>query len=266
MTQQNRTRWTLLVLLVLTLARIPLALALSRLLPEASVAPQISYVASLMQSLLLFALPGWLLTPPRRAAEPEQCTGAGMYLLALAVAVLARGVATPLNAWWAGLLEAPASVLPQAEGPMGATLMVLAVAVVPAVAEEMLFRGALLTNLLRTGSRWQAAALTVLMFALLHGSPAGLPGHLIISLLLTLLMMHTGSLAVPIAVHMLYNLLALCWPDMGGLAPWIAGLLLALLTAWLLVKLPRGKTRRMPATEMLLCAAILLAMAAQYVA
>lgn len=264
MTQQNRTRWTLLVLLGLTLVRIPLALAMSRLLPEASVAPEICYAASVVQSLLLFALPGWLLTPPRQAAEPERRMETGLYLLSLMAAVLARGVTTPLNAWWAGLLETPASALPQAEGPLGVALMVLAVAVVPAIAEEVFFRGALLTNLLRTGSRWQAAVLTTLMFTLLHGSPAGLPGHLIISLLLTLVMMHTGCLAAPIAVHMLYNLLALFWPDAGAAVPWIAGALLALLTAWLLVKLPRGKPRRLPLSEGLLCAAILLAMAAQY--
>lgn len=264
MTQQSRTRWTLLTLLGLTLVRIPLALALRLLLPEASAAPEISYIAALLQSLLMFALPGWLLTPEWRAEPGAKGCPAKSWLLCALAAVLARAVTTPLNAWWAGLVGAPASALPPADGPVGWVLMLLALAVVPAIAEEMFFRGALLTNLLKCGSRAQAAALTTLMFTLLHGSLAGLPGHLIVSLLLTLLMMHTGSLAATIGAHMLYNLLALFWPDTGAIVPWAAGALLALLTGWLLVKLPRGKTRRLPLTEGLLCAAILLTMAAQY--
>lgn len=264
MTQQTRTRLTLLVLMGLTAVRIPLAMALRTLLPDASVNPEMNYVASIMQSLLMFGLPAMLLMPLWRNAPMERRLTPVDCFLPAASAVLARLVATPLNAWWAGLLGAPVSPLPVVDGPAGKVLLLLAAVVVPAVAEELFFRGALLTNLLQCASRLQALALTTLMFALMHGSLAGLPGHLIISLLLTLLMMHSGHLALPIAVHMLFNLLALGRGDHGTVLPWIFGVLLAVLMGWLLLRLPRGQKRRLPGAEGLLCAAILLAMAVQY--
>lgn len=265
MTQQTRTRMTLLILMGLTAVRIPLAMALQTLLPDASVAPAVNYIASMLQSLLMFALPGWLLTPRWQRMPESEGFRLNALLLPLATAVLGRLAATPLNAWWAGLVGAQGSAMPRAEGPLGIALMVLAMAVIPAIAEEVFFRGALLTNLLQCGSRGQAVALTTVMFALLHGSLAGLPGHLIISLLLTLLMVRSGRLAVPVVAHMAFNLLALARLNLPVYAPWLAGGALALLTGWLLVTLPLGKPRRLPATEWLLCAAILLAMAAQYV-
>lgn len=265
MTQQIRTRMTLLILMGLTAVRIPLAMALRTLLPDASVAPAVNYIASMLQSLMMFALPGWLLTPRWQLESESQGLRLSELLLPLGAAVLARLAVTPLNAWWAGVVGAQGSAMPRAESPLGMVLMVLAAAVVPAIAEEVFFRGALLTNLLQCGSRGQAVALTTVMFALLHGNLAGLPGHLIISLLLTLLMMRSGRLAAPIVAHMAFNLLALAGLNLPVYAPWLAGGALALLTGWLLVTMPKGKPRRLPATEWLLCAAILLAMAVQYV-
>lgn len=264
MTQQTRTRLTLLILMGLTAARIPLALALRTLLPDASVAPKMNYAVSILQSLLMFWLPGLLLLPRWRRGPEERRFSLGWVLLPLVTAALARLVASPLNNWWAGMLGTPASALPQAEGLGGTVLMLLAVAVIPAIAEEIFFRGTLLTNLLQRASRGQAVALTTLMFALMHGNLAGLPGHLIISLLLTLLMMRSGRIAEPVVAHMAFNLLALVRLELPGYSLWAAGGLLALLMVWLLVTMPRGKARRLPLAEGLLCAAILLAMGLQY--
>ena len=264
MTQQTRTRLTLLTLMGLTMVRLPLALALRTLLPDASVNPEMNYVASILQSLLMFALPALLLMPLWRRGEAEKKWSPGGCLLLAGIAVLARLVATPLNAEWAQMLGAPMAALPAVDGPAGMVLMLLAAVVIPAVAEELFFRGALLTNLLRSGSRMQALVLTTVMFALMHGSLAGLPGHLIISLLLTLLMMHIGHLAAPMAAHMLYNLLALGRWELGQVVPWVLGGMLAVLLGWLLMRLPRGQKRRLLLTEWLLCAVILLAMALQY--
>ena len=265
MTQQTRTRTTLLVLMGLTALRIPLAMALRTLLPDASVAPTVNYIAALLQSLLMFALPGWLLLPRWENAPEAQGFRLNELLLPLLAAALARLAATPLNALWAGLIGAQGAAMPRVGTPLEIALMVLAVAVIPAIAEEVFFRGALLTNLLQAGSRGQAVALTTMMFALMHGSLAGLPGHLIVSLLLTLLMVRSGSLAAPVVAHMAFNLLALVQLQLPAYAPWLAGGVLVLLTAWLLVTMPQGRPRRLPVAERLLCAAILLAMAVQYV-
>lgn len=264
MTQKVRTRATLLTLMGLVALSRPLALALQQLLPDASVNPEMNYVASAMQSLVLFALPGCLLLPAWRRDDAPPMPPVRRWLLMLAAAGLTWMVAMPLNAWWMALMGAPTSPLPPVEGPLGATLLLLAVVVLPAVAEELFFRGALLTNLLQAGSRWQALLLTTLMFALMHGSLAGLPGHLLISLVLTLLMMHSGRLLTPIAAHMLYNLLMLLGWDAGPVLPWLAALLLAGLLVMLLRHLPCGKRRRLPLPEGLLCGAILAGMALGY--
>ena len=264
MTQKTRTRATLLTLMGLVALQLPVATLLALLLPDASVNPEVNYVASALLTVVLYGLPGWLLTPTWQHASDQPGKPALWCILAVGAACVARLVTTPLNAWWTGLVNAPVSPLPQAEGPLGMALMVLAVAVLPAVAEELFFRGAVLTNLLRAGSRWQALLLTTLMFALLHGSLAGLPGHLLISLLLTLMMMHSGQLAVPIIAHMAYNLLALPGWQTGPVVPWIAGGLLLALLLVLALRLPRGKSRRLPLEEGLLCGVILAAMALRY--
>lgn len=263
MTHVNRIRATLYLLLGLTLLRIPLALALQALLPDASVAPEVSYMASAVQSVLMFALPGWLLMPQWRMNVQNGCAWRSLAVCFLA-AVLTRVVATPLNAWWTETVGAATSVLPVPEDVGGMLLMVLAVAVLPAIAEELFFRGALLTNLLQVASRTQALLLTTLMFALMHGSLAGLPGHLLVSLVLTLLMLHTGRLIVPMAAHLAFNLMALVGTDVSAVSAWVSGALLAALVIALLLRLPRGRERRLPVGEWMLCGAVLAAMTLQY--
>ncbi len=264
MTRQFRVRWTLAALLMVTMLRVPVALMLQALLPAVETAPAVNYAAAIGQSLLFFAIPGWLLKPSWETAPSGRRETAGWLLLALGAAVTARAVISPLNAWWAALTGASSAALPEASGLGMQLLQVLAVAVVPAMAEEVFFRGALLTSLLRTGSRWQAVLLTTLMFALMHGSVAGLWGHLLISLLLTLLMVNSGCLLAPVVAHMAFNLLALGWPETAAVTTGVCGLLLVALLVILLLRMPRGQTRRLPAGEGLLGGAILLAMLLQY--
>ena len=107
-----------------------------------------------------------------------------------------------------------------------AWLAMLATVPVAALCEEALFRGCVTTHLtdaLRPGA---ACALSVLLFALPHGSVTGLPGHLLISLLCTLLMMSTGRVLGPILAHLGYNAMALWGTGLTG-SPWLlaAGLL-----------------------------------------
>ncbi|MBR3763360.1 MAG: CPBP family intramembrane metalloprotease [Clostridia bacterium] len=263
MTRENRARLALGVLLGLTLVRIPLAMMLERLLPDASVAPEVFYMAAAVQSVMMFALPGWLLMPSWRTEEEKRIPWVS-WAVCLLAAVLTRTVATPLNAWWMQTLGAASAMLPEPAGVGGRLLMVLAVVVIPAAAEELFFRGALLTNLLQVASRTQALVLTTLMFALMHGSLAGLLGHLLISLVLTLLMLHTGRMTVPVMAHLAFNLMALVGMEVGAVPAWLCGLLLAALVIALLLTLPRGRERRLPAGEGLLCAAILAAMALPY--
>lgn len=251
----------LLTLLCLALLRTPLIYLLSLLLPEASQAPVLHMMVSMVQSLVLFALPGLLLYRDGRA-QTERIRWQWM-LVALLSALLARAALTPLNRWWAECLSLETDPIPAVTG-WWKMLQVLACAAVPAVAEELFFRGALLSRLQRCCGRMAAVGLTTLFFALMHGSLAGLPGHLAIGLLLTLLAAASGSLAVPMVAHLCYNLTALYWPGTHWLVPVCAGVALAVLCAALAVRVPRRQERRGTRAEMLLCGLILLVMAAPY--
>ncbi len=257
----TRVRASLLTLWLIVLLRLPLTLMVQRLLPAG--APEATYGASMAMSLLLFALPGGLLKLKWEKTPIKPREGLGWLLLSVGAALTARAVATPLNAWWAQWIGAETTAFPMETGAAW-LLMALALAIVPAVAEELFFRGALLPNLLRGGSVLWAAAVTTLSFALMHGSLAGLPGHLLISLLLTMLMLHSGRVIVPITVHAVYNLSALIWPETSLWVPVLCGLLLTGLLVYLLVRMPRGQERRCGPADMLLAMAALLMLGAQY--
>lgn len=264
----TRTRWTLLTLLALAALKTPLAWCMAKLLPDLSAAVEVNCAAVIAQSLLLFALPGVLLSS--RSADnawPAECRmwkWRTLWLTAgLAAAVLARGAASPLNDWWSCLLGQTAESVPLSHGWAG-LLQVLAYAAIPAVAEELFFRGALMRSLRSCCSSIESVLLTAAMFALMHGNLAGLPGHLLIGLLLSLLMAHSGNVLVPISAHLLYNLLALCWPQVSAVVPWLCAGALAALTGGLLIRLPAGRDGCMPRAERLLAGAALLVLAVQY--
>ena len=264
MTQMTRTRMTLLVTLALALLRAPLAAAMQALLPDLAQAPLTNYAAMIAQSILLFALPGCLLMPAWRTQRRTARESWMWVLLALGLAALARAVSTPLNAWWAEKLGAPGSMLPRAEGPLENAVQLLAVAVIPAAAEEIFFRGALLTNLLQRGSRTQALLLTTAMFALMHGSLPGLPGHLLISLMLTLLMLRTGRIEVAVTAPFFYNIAALVWrtvPEWGSL---LCRAALIGLTAYVISRQPKISHPPMRKADGVIAAAAMVLLAAMY--
>ena len=92
---------------------------------------------------------------------------------------------------------------------MGDGVMALLIsALLPAVCEELMFRGMMLSAWERRGGR-QALAMSALLFACLHGSVKGLPVHLVLGLALAALVMGSGSLYGGMLFHLLYNGLSL---------------------------------------------------------
>ncbi len=87
-------------------------------------------------------------------------------------------------------------------------LLVLALALLPALVEELFFRGALLSGLEKWG---QGAAILVssLCFALVHGSAANFFGPLVAGLLFGYLTVITGSLWPAVVGHLCNNLVYL---------------------------------------------------------
>ena len=161
-------------------------------------------------------------------------------------------------------LSAPERQIAAADSAGEWCLQLLALAVLPAVLEEALFRGVVLQTLLDSGSRFGAWLLTTLFFSLLHGNLAALPAHLLFGGALTLAEMRTGNLLVPMVMHAVYNASALFWRGMSSWWLIFCGAAVLALGIWALMTLPRTAKMRMKRGHIMLSAAILLLMAVQY--
>lgn len=83
------------------------------------------------------------------------------------------------------------------------------IAVLAPVAEELVFRGAILRQLSETlRSRWTAIAISALLFALVHGNPAQMPHAFAMGLLLGWMYCRTKSIVPGVAFHWCNNTVA----------------------------------------------------------
>lgn len=253
----TKTRKALLTLLLLALARRPLTLLLSAVWPGMATEVLPCCLAALTGTLLALALPAWLLHPWRSdRLTLRRPVLSGMAEGACA-ALLTRMAGIALDAAWQAAFTLTPRALP-APGTLPETLLsIAALVVVPALAEECFFRGAVLTSLLDGAPRVSAILLTAAFFALMHTSLANLPSLLLLSLVLTLLMLRTGRIAAPIAAHVVFNLTALF-----RLSPplWASVLCGAALVGWLVrtgVRLPKRAHPPMQPADMLLTGASL---------
>ena len=84
-----------------------------------------------------------------------------------------------------------------------------AVGLLAPVAEELVFRGAVLRSLLGWTSRhWAAIAVSAVLFAIVHGNPAQAPHALLVGLLLGWMYYRTGSVVPGVAYHWANNTIA----------------------------------------------------------
>lgn len=260
----SKTRRALLTLLGLALLMRPADKLLSAMLPDAAVNPVPQCVGGMIAALLLLGLPAWLLRPWTSVRLPQTKSLWPGLAMGVAAALLARAAMASVDAAWQGWLGLTPDALPVPDSvPLG-MLYLAALVIVPALTEEAFFRGALLTGLLDGSRRVTALLLTTLAFALMHGSLANLPSLLVLSALLTLLMFHTGRIAVPLTVHLVYNLTALFW----GRTPWwiaaICGAGLIGLAARLCMRQPRIAHPPMKGPDALIAAAALAVTTALY--
>ncbi|TCD48916.1 CPBP family intramembrane glutamic endopeptidase [Chlorobium sp. N1] len=102
-------------------------------------------------------------------------------------------------------------------GSLPELLAVVAVlAVVPAVTEELLFRGYVQSNYAAAMRPSSAVLLTGTVFAFFHMSAANLLPLALLGWYIGYIYLKTGNLAVPVAVHFLNNLAALLLLGLGG--------------------------------------------------
>lgn len=74
------------------------------------------------------------------------------------------------------------------------------------LAEEIVFRGAILRSLLRyVGSHWAAIAISAVIFAVAHVNPAQMPHAFLVGLLLGWMYYRTGSILPGVALHWVNN-------------------------------------------------------------
>ena len=114
-----------------------------------------------------------------------------------------------VSMWFLALVEAVGGVpyetaLPMPASRAGIAGMVLQIAGLPGIFEELLFRGALLRAWEKRGGGY-AVAVTTLLFAALHGTILGLPSQLISGAIMALLVLRLNSLYASMIFHTVYN-------------------------------------------------------------
>jgi sodium transport system permease protein len=91
------------------------------------------------------------------------------------------------------------------QGQLGLGSALLLVAVLPAVAEEVTFRGVVLSGLRKTGSRWLAVVGSALVFGLFHVNPYHVASATLVGLVLGYAALESGSILPGILMHLVNN-------------------------------------------------------------
>ena len=122
-----------------------------------------------------------------------------LFLLLFLVAQVARAFG------WEPPVEPIHELIFEEHRPMVLLLTsVLACAVGP-IAEELFFRGVVYTALRQRLSRLVAILISGVIFALIHANPMGFLPIMVLGCLLAYLYERTGSLASPLAIHIVHN-------------------------------------------------------------
>jgi sodium transport system permease protein len=153
-------------------------------------------------------------------AWPRATHALGAMLLAPALAVLAKTVFD----WQRHVLPLPSRIQQGdllrdlGELPLGLRLLLLALS--PAICEELFFRGALLSGLRRDLGAVRCVVWQALLFGAAHGSIYRFVPTAILGMVLTTVVLRTGSLVPAILLHATYNGLLIAEID----SPWIVWL------------------------------------------
>jgi sodium transport system permease protein len=94
--------------------------------------------------------------------------------------------------------------------------LLLAIAVAPAIFEELAFRGFILSGFRHLGHKWRAIALSSFFFGVAHGVFQQSLVASIVGMLIGYLAIQTGSLLPGVAYHFVHNSLALLTVELTG--------------------------------------------------
>ncbi|MBE5811529.1 MAG: CPBP family intramembrane metalloprotease [Clostridiales bacterium] len=260
----SKTCKVLLAMLGLAVLKRPVDVLLAVMLPDVSVNPAVNCLTGALVSILLLGIPAWLLRPWTSLRLPQTKSIWQGMLLGAAMALLTRVALSPVDAAWRGWLRLTPNALPVPENLPVAVAYIMALAVIPAITEEVFFRGAVLTGLLDGSRRETAVLLTTAAFAFMHGSLVNIPSLLAVSLVLTLTMLHSGRISVAIATHFFYNISALAWAGLPGWGSLLCGAGLIGMMAYVVLRQPKMAHPPMKKADGLIAAAALIVLAALY--
>jgi sodium transport system permease protein len=181
--------------------------------PAFSAIRSLAFVATpvLFMALLLTTRPlqGLALCRPPRWAWP---VGVGLAILLLPPFVaLTLFLLEQFPQIKQTLLEVQAGSSAASESSAGVFLLLLVRVVLPAVCEELAFRGFLLSGLRRRFRPWTAILLSSFLYALYQMNVFQSLPHFLVGMVLALLVVRSGSIAGAIVFHLVWNLL-LTWP------------------------------------------------------
>ena len=190
---------------------------LELLLPDASMAivNALYYLPFMLLPVGLYMLrqPG-LVPAMRLNALPVLPT-----LSAALLGLLSVYVASLLSAVWGTALDAlglrglSGAPVPQSEAEL--VTSILALAAMPAICEELLFRGFVLSAWESRGT-WFAMGVTAVLFALLHGNLYGIPAYLLVGAVAGYLAFALDSLYAAMIYHTVYNASCLVLPYLAS--------------------------------------------------
>ncbi len=155
----------------------------------------------------------WWHGVPGRIVAGNDKAGAGTLLLSLALGVPAAVMLLSLNNAVVYLVARSGIVLPQpilpsdytAEGLPVVLLILMVSGLLPAILEELMFRGVLQPSMMAVGGRLSAVLLTSAAFTVFHSDPLFLAAPLGAGLILGYLRLHVDSLFPCIATHFALN-------------------------------------------------------------
>lgn len=111
--------------------------------------------------------------------------------------------------------EAPQTMV---NTPTSLALNLFTMAVLPALLEEMIYRGYILRTL-RPYGNWFAVIVSSILFSLMHGNLRQIPFAFIVGLVLGLLYVTTDNIWMPIAVHFTNNAISVLMEYLGFSLP-----------------------------------------------
>lgn len=95
------------------------------------------------------------------------------------------------------------------EGIAGFALSVIAIAVVPALIEEFLFRSVIMGSLLKYGKAF-AIFTSSMLFALIHGNLVQIPFAFLVGLVIGAMVVETNSIWTGVIIHFINNFISVC--------------------------------------------------------